>query len=364
ARAPRCGSRAAGRGHDRRARQRHAAVGRLRGGRDPQDLRVRAGRRTAGHGIQMGFRPPDRSGRHPGSGARTRGARAKDRAGRGHLRYAGSGLRRRPGLDTAAAAAQRRRADSLPRLRRHQRRAAVARSGLMATVAEALAAVADGATRCGIDTVEIARVERLLRESAPQDLQRLFSAQELADSGEGAGRIASLAARFAAKEACVKLFPREAALGEIEPADFAVTRDAYGAPRAQVGAKALPVLARNRIRSIELSLSHDRVSASAVALALPEAAVAPPAGRIIDPLLPIRRRVMVENLRRVFGASVGATEIRRLTQEHYAHLWRLCDEFLRFRWLSDRRKAALVRVENVEALAAALGRNKGVLVLT
>ena len=229
---------------------------------------------------------------------------------------------------------------------------------------EALAAVADGATRCGIDTVEIARVERLLRESAPQDLQRLFSAQELADSGEGAGRIASLAARFAAKEACVKLFPREAALGEIEPSDFAVTRDAYGAPRAQVGPKALPVLARNRIRSIELSLSHDRVSASAVALALPEAAVTPLAGRLIDRLLPIRRGVIVENLRRVFGASVGPAELRRLTQEHYAHLWRLCDEFLRFRWLSPKRKAALVRVQNVEALAAALARNKGVLVLT
>ena len=231
-------------------------------------------------------------------------------------------------------------------------------------MAGAPAAAADGATRCGIDTVELARVERLLRESAPQDLQRLFSAQELADSGEGAGRVASLAARFAAKEACVKLFPREAALGEIEPADFAVTRDPYGAPRAQIGPKALPVLVRNRIRSIELSLSHDRVSASAVALALPEAAVAPLAGRLIDRLLPIRRGVIVENLRRVFGADVGAAEIERLAQEHYAHLWRLGDEFLRFRWLSAQRKNALVRVENVGALAAALGRSKGVLVLT
>ena len=90
------------------------------------------------------------------------------------------------------------------------------------------AAEAEAATRCGIDTVEIARIDRLLRESAPQDLERLFSAVELSESGNGPGRAASLAARFAAKEACVKLFPREAALGEIEPADFAVARDAYG----------------------------------------------------------------------------------------------------------------------------------------
>ena len=230
-------------------------------------------------------------------------------------------------------------------------------------MAEVLAP-AETATRCGIDTVAIARIERLLRESAPQDLHRLFSPQELADSGEGAGRSASLAARFAAKEACVKLFPREAALGEIELSDFAVTRDAYGAPQAQIGPKAQPVLARNRIRSIALSLSHDRVSASAVALALPEAAVAPLAGRIIDRWLPIRRGVIVENLRRVFGASVSETEIARLAQAHYAHLWRLCDEFLRFRWLSAQRKLAMVRVENVEALVAALARGKGMLVLT
>ena len=71
-------------------------------------------------------------------------------------------------------------------------------------------------TRCGIDSVEIARIERLLQETAPQDLHRFFSAQEIADSGDGPGRAASLAARFAAKEACVKLFPRELARGLIE----------------------------------------------------------------------------------------------------------------------------------------------------
>ena len=95
----------------------------------------------------------------------------------------------------------------------------------------ALAATVEGATRCGIDTVEIARIDRLLRESPRSDLERLFSAQELSESGDGPGRAASLAARFAAKEACVKLFPREAALGEIEPCDFAVARDPYGRRR-------------------------------------------------------------------------------------------------------------------------------------
>jgi len=87
-------------------------------------------------------------------------------------------------------------------------------------MADARAAIPGAATRCGIDTVEIARIERLLSETAPEDLHRFFTTQELDESGEGAGRAASLAARFAAKEACVKLFPREAALGEIDPEIF------------------------------------------------------------------------------------------------------------------------------------------------
>ena len=90
----------------------------------------------------------------------------------------------------------------------------------------------------GIDTVEIARIERLLSETPPEDLHRFFTARELADSGEGSGRAASLAARFAAKEACIKLFPREAAFGEVEAEDFSVARDSYGAPRAIMSPRA------------------------------------------------------------------------------------------------------------------------------
>ena len=85
--------------------------------------------------------------------------------------------------------------------------------------------------RCGIDNVEIARVERLLLGATLEELLTVFSKEELCDAGEGPGRAASLAARFAAKEACLKLFPREAALGLIGLADFAVARDGYGAPR-------------------------------------------------------------------------------------------------------------------------------------
>ena len=66
----------------------------------------------------------------------------------------------------------------------------------------------------------------------------------------------------------------------------------------------------------------------------------------------------------MFGAAVPEAEIVGLAQAHYAHLWRLAGEFVRFRWLSEEKKSALIRVDNVEALARALERGKGALILT
>lgn len=230
-----------------------------------------------------------------------------------------------------------------------------------------MTAVAPANERCGIDTVEIARVERLVEASDAATLGRLFSARELADAGEGPGRIASLAARFAAKEACLKLFPREAALETIVAADFSVERDAYGAPRVVAGAAAETVMGRYRIARIALSMSHDATSANAVAVAERASLAVPAIGRFAWRFLPFRRDVVMENLHRVYGDRVGEDEIVALAQAHYGHLAKLLGEFLRFRWLSPARKAALVRVENLEGpggLRETHARGKGVLVLT
>ena len=225
-------------------------------------------------------------------------------------------------------------------------------------------AATEGATRCGVDTVEISRIERLLAETPGDDLHKLFSAQELLDAGDGPGRAASLAARFAAKEACSKLFPREAALGAVGPADFSVSRDGYGAPAVELSESAQIALGRNRLRSISLSLTHDRAQASAMALAQPDRATPSRGARWFYRLLPFRRQVVLDNLRRVYGDAVDEAEIERLAQAHYGHLGRLLWEFLWFPWLSQRRRLAMVRVENLEALLAAHGQAKGVLILT
>jgi KDO2-lipid IV(A) lauroyltransferase len=227
-----------------------------------------------------------------------------------------------------------------------------------------MAGVPPSGERCGIDTVEIARVARLVDANEPASLARLFTAVEIEDAGIGPGRMASLAARFAAKEACLKLFPREAALETIAAADFGVVRDAFGAPQVVPSAAAEVVMGRYRIERIALSMSHDAQHASAVAIAQRAASSAPASGRLLWRWLPFRRAVVMENLRRVYGERVDEAEILRLAQMHYAHLARLLGEFLRFRWLTPARKAALVRVENLDSLRAVHARGKGVLILT
>ena len=227
-----------------------------------------------------------------------------------------------------------------------------------------MADVAPSATRCGIDTVEIARIERLLRETSPEDLLKIFSPEELLDSGEGPGRAASLAARFAAKEACLKLFPRETALGSIAAADFSVARDSYGAPQLVASPNAADVLNRHRIGKISLSLSHDRGSAAAVALATPKRIEVPLSGKLAYRWLPFRRRVVLDNLRLVFGNTLTEEQITQLAQAHYAHIWRLILEFLTFPMMPRARRARLARVENEQVLRAAYARGKGVLLLT
>jgi KDO2-lipid IV(A) lauroyltransferase len=226
------------------------------------------------------------------------------------------------------------------------------------------AAGSQAPVRCGIDSVDIARIERLLAQTPVLELPKLFSEQELAESGSGPGRAASLAARYAAKEACAKLFPRELAAGRIEPADFSIARDGYGAPQVVCSANAQRVMDQARVAGIAVSLTHDRTTASAVALALAPATPVPLTGKLFFHLLPFRRRIIVDNLRRVFGPAVPDAEIERLAQAHYAHLWRLIVEFFRFRFLPPERKRALVRVDNLDVFVDAFRRNAGVLVLT
>jgi len=89
----------------------------------------------------------------------------------------------------------------------------------------------------------------------------------------------------------------------------------------------------------------------------------PLAGRLVYHLLPIRRRTILANLRRVFGAELPEAAIRRLAMAHYAHLARSLVEIAQDGWRSPAARAARVRVENVDACLRAHQRGKGVLIV-
>jgi len=218
--------------------------------------------------------------------------------------------------------------------------------------------------RCGLDTIELARVEKLVQDKTTEELRSLFTAQELADAGAGAGRIASLAGRFAAKEACCKLFPRELALGQVTPGDFGIVRDAYGAPRVEPSAAARAVFDRNRVESLRVSITHTASSASAIAWADPKRIDVPWFGKALYHLLPYRRGVVLGNFRRVFGDVLSEEEILRLAQAYYAHYCRFLIEFVRLPFMSEAKRRAWIRVENMESPIRAHQPGRGILLLT
>lgn len=207
-------------------------------------------------------------------------------------------------------------------------------------------------------------MERLLAETAPEDLQRLFTPTELQDAGQGAQRAARLAARFAAKEACCKLFPRETALGVIGPADFGIRHDGYGAPQVELSEQARMALDRRCLADIHVSLTHTEASASAIASAEARTIPVPWYGKALYHLLPFRRGVVLGNLRRAFGEVLSEEDIRRLAQAYCGHFLRFCLEFARFPLMSAARRKAWVRVENAEVVMRDPSHGKGLLLLT
>lgn len=87
-------------------------------------------------------------------------------------------------------------------------------------------------------------------------------------------------------------------------------------------------------------------------------------GKLLYHLAPVRRGTVLSNLRRVFGEEAPAERIERLAQASYEHLARSAAEWLRVRWLSEARRRAMARVENLGALRAALDGGRGALILT
>jgi len=117
----------------------------------------------------------------------------------------------------------------------------------------------------GVDLIEIDRMRDALRRHPERLLQRVFTPCEIAQCG---GRVESLAARFAAKEAAAKALGTGVWRSQICWTDIETVRDEQtGAPTLRLHGGAQARAAALHWREWTVSLSHDRGHAIAFVVA-------------------------------------------------------------------------------------------------
>jgi len=86
-------------------------------------------------------------------------------------------------------------------------------------------------------------------------------------------------------------------------------------------------------------------------------------GSALFSLLPVRRRVVMENLHQVFGDRLSEPELRRLARCFYSHISKTIGENLAMIVSSEQRIASQVDVFGVEHVLEAAEQNRGILFL-
>ena len=120
--------------------------------------------------------------------------------------------------------------------------------------------------RVGIDLVSVAAVADSIEEHGERYLKRVYTEAELSDcQGEGGPNAERLAARFAAKEAALKV---------LRPADEAipfsaieVVRDRAGWVALELSDRALSAADSQGLKGFAVSISHEGAYATAVVTA-------------------------------------------------------------------------------------------------
>lgn len=117
--------------------------------------------------------------------------------------------------------------------------------------------------RTGVDLIEIDRFTSAYQRYQQRLLQRLFTPTELAENGEN---MASLAARFAAKEAVAKAFGT--GIGHITWHEIEICRGRAGEPVLHLHGKAQQLAEAQHLDIWSLSLSHSQNHAIAFVVAM------------------------------------------------------------------------------------------------
>ncbi len=108
----------------------------------------------------------------------------------------------------------------------------------------------------GVDIVRISRFESVLRRWAKRFQERVFTEEEVASSLKKSHSAASLAARFAAKEAFMKSLGT-GWRGGVRWRDIEVITDPTGRPGICLHGKVKDLFENRGLRHSHLSLSHE-----------------------------------------------------------------------------------------------------------
>jgi holo-[acyl-carrier protein] synthase len=117
--------------------------------------------------------------------------------------------------------------------------------------------------RTGVDLIEIDRFTSAFQRYEQRFLERLFTSTELAENGKN---MASLAARFAAKEAVVKALGT--GIGRVTWHDIEICRGPQGEPILYLYGAAERLAAEQHLDTWSLSLSHSQSHAVAFVVAM------------------------------------------------------------------------------------------------
>ena len=117
----------------------------------------------------------------------------------------------------------------------------------------------------GIDAVEIERFRTLLQRR-PHMRTRLFTKEELSSLAGQVDDAASLAARFAVREATMKALG--VGLGAFDFHDVSVQKDSSGAPILRLSGRAEQLANSNGVGAWHVSITHTETVAMAVVAAL------------------------------------------------------------------------------------------------
>lgn len=107
----------------------------------------------------------------------------------------------------------------------------------------------------GIDITEVYRIRRTI-ERTPRFVERVFTENERAYcEKKGMAAAQSYAARFAAKEACLKAL-KTGWRGKITWHDIEVSSDELGVPSLEIRGEAKNILETMGVSRVHLSMSH------------------------------------------------------------------------------------------------------------